>query len=72
MRGGLVEHHDRGCLQQQPGQRDPLFLAARQPVAAVADDRVKPVGQHRDQVPDLGGAARLDQFFLASPRAWRS
>ena len=35
----------RGLGQQQPGDRQPLALAARQPVAALADDRVEPVGQ---------------------------
>ena len=67
MRGGLVEHHDGRCLQQQPGQGDPLLLAARQPVAAVAHDGVQAVGQHRDQVPDLRRPARLDQFLLGRP-----
>jgi hypothetical protein len=28
MRGGLVEQHDGRSLEQQPGQGDPLFLAA--------------------------------------------
>ena len=65
--GGLVEDHDGGRLQQQPGQGDALLLAAGQPVAAVAHDRVQAVGQHRDQVPDLRRPARLDQFLLGGP-----
>jgi hypothetical protein len=46
MRGGLVKHHDGRRLEQQPGQRDPLLLAAGQPEAAVAHDGVQAVGQH--------------------------
>ena len=34
-----------GRLEQQPGDRQPLLLAAGEPVAAVADDGVEPVGQ---------------------------
>ena len=57
VRGRLVEDDDVGRLEQQPGDGQPLLLAAGQPVAAVADDRVEAVGQRRDEVPDLGGAA---------------
>ena len=46
VRGGLVEQHDSRGLQQQPGQGDPLFLAARQPVATITHDGVQAVGQH--------------------------
>ncbi len=67
VRGGLVQHHHRRGLEQQPGQRDPLLLAAGQPVAAVAHDGVEPVGQHRDQVPDLRRPAGLDQLGLGGP-----
>ena len=41
MRGGLVQDDDAGRLEQQPGQRDPLLLAAGEPVPAVADDGVQ-------------------------------
>ena len=47
VRGRLVEDHDRGVLQQQPGDGQPLLLAARHAVAALADDRVVAVGQAR-------------------------
>src|SRR6266516_174410 len=47
--GGLVEHDDAGGLEQQPGDRQALLLAAGEAVAAVADDGVEPVGQQRDQ-----------------------
>ena len=72
VRGGLVEHHHGRCLQQQPGQGDPLLLAAGQPVAAVTHDRVQAVGQRGDQVPDLRRPACLDQFRLGSPRGGRT
>ena len=38
--GGLVEHDDGRVLQQHPGDGQALLLAAGQPVAALADDRV--------------------------------
>ena len=47
--GGLVEDHDDRVLQQQPGDRQPLLLAAAQPVAALADHGVVAVGQRRDR-----------------------
>ena len=71
VRGRLVEHDDVGRLEQQPGDRQPLLLAAGQPVAAVADDGVEAVGQRRDQVPDLRGPQRLDQLVLGGLRAGR-
>ena len=41
-----------GRLEQQPGDRQPLPLAAGEPVAAVTDDGVEAVGQR----PRRGGA----------------
>ena len=40
----LVEDQDPRVLEQHPRDRDPLLLAARQLVAALADDRVVAVG----------------------------
>src|SRR5262249_48690129 len=57
----LVEDEDRRVPQDRPRDRNPLLLAAGEPVAAFADDRVVAVGQGRDDVMDprsLGG--RLD------------
>ena len=49
-RGGrLVEDDHAGVGQQQPGDGEPLPLAAGEPVAALADDGVEPAGQARDQ-----------------------
>ena len=39
----LVEQQHRRILQQHARDRDALLLAAREPVAALADDRVVPV-----------------------------
>ena len=64
MGGRLVEHDDRRVLQQQPGDRQALLLAAGQAVAAIADDGVETVGQLRDEVPDLRGTQRLDEFVV--------
>ena len=54
----LVEDEDPRILQQDPRDRDPLLLAARQLVAALADDRVVAVGQLRDPVVDRRGPRR--------------
>ena len=50
---GLVQDDDIGCLEQQAGERDALLLAAREPVAAIADDGLEPVGQRLDERQDL-------------------
>ena len=65
VRRGLVEHHDVGRLEEQPGQGDTLLLAAREPVAPLADDGVEAVGQLADQVPDLGLGQRVQDVGLA-------
>ena len=62
MRRRLVEDDDVGRLEEQPGDRDPLLLAARQPVAAVADERVEAVRQGLDQGQDLRRPERLEQL----------
>ena len=60
--GGLVEDdHDR-VLQQQPGDRQPLLLAAAEPIAALADHGVVAVGQRRDHVVDAGAPAGGVEF----------
>ena len=48
-RGRLVEHEDRRVAQDRARDRSPLLLAAREAVAALADDRVVALGQRRDQ-----------------------
>src|SRR6476659_3204966 len=42
--GGLVEEQDGRVAQDGPRDRDALLLAAREPVAALADDGVVPLG----------------------------
>ena len=60
-----------GALRMQPGQRHPLLLAAREPVAPLADDGVEAVGQLADQMPDLRlGQGVEDLGSLASGRAY--
>ena len=58
-RGGLVEDEDRGIAQDRPRDRDALLLAAREPVAALADDGLVALGERGDQVVDLPGAGGL-------------
>ena len=35
VRRGFVEHHDVRCLEDEPGQSNPLLLATREPIARV-------------------------------------
>ena len=62
--GRLVEEQDRRVLEDRPGDRDALALAARQPRAAVADDRVVAVGQRADEVVGVGRPGRGDDLGL--------
>ena len=50
----LVEDHHLRILEQQAGDGDALLLAARQAVAALADDGVVAVGERGDGVVDAG------------------
>ena len=60
-RRGVVEHEDRRVDQQRAGDRDALALAARERVAALADDRVVALGQLPDEVVGAGrGRGRDD------------
>jgi hypothetical protein len=65
--GRLVEDHDRRVLEQHAGDRQPLLLAAGQPVAALADDGVVAVGQ--PAITSWIRAAR--QAARRAPRRWR-
>ena len=59
--GGLVEDEHGRVAQDRAGDRDALLLAAREAVAALADDGVVALGQRGDQVVDASGAGgRLD------------
>ena len=59
VRGGLVEDDDARPGEQQAGDRQPLTLAAGEPVAALADHRVEAVGQRARRGRPAGpGAAR--------------
>ena len=49
VRGRLVEDDDARPLEQHPGDRQPLLLAARHPVAAVADHGVEAFGERRHE-----------------------
>ena len=57
-RRGLVQHEDAGILQDHAGDCQPLFLAAREPVAAVAHDCFVAVGQVGDELVDVRRPAR--------------
>ena len=43
MGGGLVQDDHIGSFEQEPGDRDPLLLSSREPVAAVADESIESV-----------------------------
>ena len=58
-----------GLRQQRPGDRQPLPLAAGEVGPALADDRLVPLGQARDELVQPGGAGRLDAPPPTSPPA---
>ncbi len=66
--GGLVEDEDGRVAQDRPRDRDPLALAAREAVAALADDRVVTLGKIRDQLVDLRGACGLLDLLVGRVR----
>ena len=70
--GRLVEDHDPRLGQQQPGDRQALALAARQPVAALADHGVETVGQRAHEPRQPGLVERRPQVVVARHRARRS
>ncbi len=51
--GGFVEDNHVRRLEEKTGERDALFLAARQPITPVADNCVEAVGQRLDEREDL-------------------
>ena len=55
----LVEDEDRRVAQDRPRDRDPLPLAAREAVAALADDGLVAVREAGDQLVDLRRARGL-------------
>ena len=55
---------DRRVLQQQPGDGQPLLLAAREAVAPLADHGVVAVGQGGDDVVDAGRPAGGDDLVV--------
>ena len=65
--GRLVEDHDPWLGEQQAGDRQPLALAARQPVAALADDGVEAVGQRPHQRAEAGLVERRPQLVVGRP-----
>jgi hypothetical protein len=62
--GRLVEDDDAGVGQQQPGDRQPLALAAREAVPPLADDGVEPVGEGGDEVGQAGPAECVPQVVV--------
>ena len=63
-RGRLVED-DHGRLgEQQPGDRQPLTLTTRQPVAALSDDGVETGRQGAHERIEVGVAQRRPQLLL--------
>jgi hypothetical protein len=49
-RGGLVKDEDPRTQKPNPGQRDKLALARREPSPQVTDVRVVAIGKFRDEV----------------------
>jgi hypothetical protein len=62
-RGRLVEHQQSGFFEYRPRDDEPLALATGEPHAALADQRVVPVGEVLDELVDLRAAGRpLDRL----------
>jgi len=55
--GGLVENEQPRTAAQRPRERQTLPLTTRQPPAAIPEQRIKALGQHRDETP---GARTLE------------
>src|SRR5262245_38953720 len=66
--GRLVEDQDLRPPQQRPGDRQPLPLAAREVGPALADDRLVPPRQARDELVQPGHAGRRDHLLTRRPR----
>ncbi len=62
--GGFVQHQDTRVLQDDACQRQALFFAAAQPVAAFADDGVIAGWQLHNEIVDVGGPGRGFHFRL--------
>ena len=65
-RGGrLVEQQQRRVLEERARDGDALALSARQPHAAIADDRVEAFGQLGDELAAMGRVRRLPDLVVA-------
>lgn len=65
---GLVEHEHGRVAQHDPRDREALPLAAREAIAALADERLVAVRQTADQLVDLGGAGGCAQLLVGRVR----
>src|SRR3954470_10759033 len=65
---GLVEDEYARVLEQDPRERDPLLLATRQLVPALADDRVVGLGEIGDAVVDGRHARGLLELIVGRIR----
>ena len=66
---GLVQNEDARVAQKHARDGDALLLAAGQPRAALAHERVVAVGQRADELVDVGLARRLLDFGLGGAGA---
>ena len=67
-RGRLVEDEDRRVAEDRARDRDPLLLAAREAVAALADDGVVAVRERGDDVVDPRSFGRGVELLVARGR----
>src|SRR5690606_2376398 len=63
----LVEQQDRRVLEERAGDRDALALAAREPHAALAEERVVALGQRANEL--VGGRRARGRLDLLVARA---
>ena len=63
-RRGFVQNQHGGVLQEDAGDAEALLLAAAEPYAAFADDRVVAFVQRHDVVVDVGAFRGFDDLLL--------
>ena len=64
--GGLVQHHNRGVLQDGTGQRYALALTAGEHLARIARHGVNSLGQLLQKLHALGLARCLQDLLIGS------
>ena len=68
-RGRIVEDEDRRIREDRTRDRDPLALSARQGEPPLAEHRLVPVRQRRDELPRTGESGGASNRLVVRVRA---